>query len=800
MADRAFQRLLRTRIVRGVIVRAGITAFSCGVILLYSVGTIPALPWLVSGIAVVWGVAWFTSRALIARIGVLAGWLLLGLAWSGGWSQERLATVLPAALEGRELTVLGHLCELPAPGSYHSVRFSLCVQQWGASVSPKPEVLPARLRLAWYGDDATLNLPHQLQLTVVLKQPHGSLNPAGFRYQSWLFRHGYGATGTVRSVAAAPQLECDLKCRFHRWRGGIARALGAALEPGDYRRLAKALLLGDRGELTPADWQVLKATGTIHLVAISGLHLGLIAAAVGLLVRWLLLALPLHWLSPRQHRLLVAASVASASLAYSLLAGFTVPTRRALIMVLVGCWFLVRVRQTGLWLAWVIALGLVLLQDPFSPLDRGFWLSFSAVAVLILVFARRQRPPGVLTALVLAQVAVFFILWPVLLWLGASPSLVGMTANLVAIPWLSLVVMPALLFLGLALWLFPVSAGWAVEGIDAVLMPLWLTLENMADWPVPDLPEVGWPGALGLAAVVLVCLLLPERRLRLAGGLIMVVSVAAGAWSGPSNNRRVATPEVWIWDVGQGLSVLVRHQDQALLYDTGPATPSGLSAVDSVVLPSLRRLGVGRLNRLLLSHGDSDHAGGLPQLFAGIEVASVYSGEPARVARRLPPAAPAVQHCEVGQVWQVGELEVAFWRAPGELTGNDASCVATVSWQGQQVVLPGDITAEVEANWLAQGGPAPAQWRAVVAPHHGSRTSSGPEWVGALAPELVVFSAGYRHRFGHPHPLVETRYREVGSRVLNTAHHGAVTIRFSASGPVVEFQRAEAPFWLRQQL
>ncbi|MBC7183391.1 MAG: ComEC family competence protein, partial [Marinobacter sp.] len=344
-----------------------------------------------------------------------------------------------AHAEGQELSVSGYLCDVPSTGSFNSLRFSFCVTRWhNLSADAEGARLPDLLRLSWYGHAGEALPGSRLRLDVVLKRPHGTLNPYGFRYENWLFRKGYRATGSVRGVQPAPAVECSLHCQYRQLHLSLKNWVEERFGNTEHFALISSLLIGHRGAMTQQHWDVLKATGTIHLIAISGLHLGLVALGAGFLCRRLLLAMPARRLSERQARLIVFLVVLACCLVYALAAGFTVPTRRALIMVIVAGWMLLLARQSPVWLPFLTALAVVLLLDPFAPLDQGFWLSFTAVAVLIAVFSARLAGAGWLGSLLVAQVSVFAGLWPVLEVFGQGQPLAGLLANLIAIPWVSL--------------------------------------------------------------------------------------------------------------------------------------------------------------------------------------------------------------------------------------------------------------------------------------------------------------------------------------------------------------------------
>lgn len=778
--------------------RKWITAFSCGVILLYCVGVIPPLMLLLGGFLLLLFVFCVTSSQTLAFLAPIGCSLLLGLSWSAWLANERLSEQLPADLEGQVMTVRGYLCDIPSPGNFDSIRIRLCVTEWPA-LDGDPGIMPSQLRLAWYGDNATLELPHRMQVDVVLKKPHGTVNPEGFRYETWLYREGYRATGTVRQVTAMPGLDCGLRCQYHLWRNAWYQTLHRQFSGSEHRAFAEALLMGYRGGITPDQWQVLQATGTVHLMAISGLHLGLIAMVVAVLVRFLLVRLPAHWLSPSRHRMLAAWVVVLVCLGYSLLAGFTVPTRRALVMVSVACWTMVSRRQPGIWTGWLVALFLTLVMDPFSVLDRGFWLSFGAVAVLMLVFSRWYRRCHWLVIMLLAQLAVSVGLWPILAVLGQPQVTLGMPANMLAIPWVSFLVMPVLMVGGGLAAVLPGTAELVGQSFDWVFGVLWRVLSWLAGHSSP-LPGGGWAVPFALAALILVPLVVPVRAAR---WLALAVAVFWGVtgfvrsplWS--EGNRYVAVPEIWVWDVGQGLSVLVRHQNKVLVYDTGPESPGGYNAVKSVLLPNLARLGVRRIDTLVLSHGDADHVGGLDDLLTGVRVGRIVSGEPERVRSRLR-GDWSITACANQPAWQIGGVRVDPWQYHplGNASSNDHSCVLVVRYAGVELVLPGDITQVAERRFLADMLLDRTRYRMLLAPHHGSRSSSGVDWVDGLQADLVIFSAGYRHRFGHPHPEVVRRYGDGGSRLINTAESGGIAISLTPSGPEVTTARERVPFWI----
>ncbi|WP_285229145.1 DNA internalization-related competence protein ComEC/Rec2 [Marinobacter sp. C7] len=771
-------------------------AFSCGVILLYRLSVLPVSWWLPAVPVTAFYTVLVLKSPVPRKLVLVAAALLSGLGWAAWHAGDRLGQRLPSELERVPLVVEGYVCDIPAPGSFNSLRFSFCVTGWPGM--PESD-LPRRLRLSWYGGDAQMLQRHRLSLTVLLKRPHGNLNPSGFRYETWLFGKGFRATGSVRAAEPAGSLPCQLYCHFTATHQAIARWVSSRFSGASHYPLIASLMIGNRGAMESRHWEVLKATGTVHLVAISGLHLGLVAMGAGFVARRTMIAVPGHRLSEASLRWSVFAVIGASCVAYALVSGFTVPTRRALIMVVIATWALVCGREVSPWGSLALALATVLLFDPLAPLDQGFWLSFTAVAILLTTFAGRLGASGWFSGLLLAQLAVFIGLWPVLAQFGQGQPVAGLMANLIAIPWVSVVIMPIIIIGGIAAALVPDAADLMIPLMDAVLGVLWWFLIRLSEWQMSVTAISAAPLVLGAASGLLALRLpLPWFPALVSFGLILWLLPEPKPGT-DAVNREVAVPEMRILDVGQGLSVLVRHGRDVLLYDTGPAVPGVFSAVESTILPNLRDLGVRRIDHLVISHGDRDHAGGVGLLVRSLPVGRVIAGEPDALRDGEVPAEVPVDVCRPDQR-MLGELELVFWRSPGAVAGNDASCVLLVRHRvtGVEWILPGDITEEIETAFL--GSPELATTRpgdrVVVAPHHGSKTSSSERWVDTLSPDLVIYTAGYRHRYGHPHPDVVARYGKIGAVAMNTACSGGIILNSTPDGLVVNEMRHDSPFWI----
>lgn len=697
---------------------------------------------------------------------------------------------MPIGAESPLYTIEGYRCSLVAPGAYDSFRFDFCATR--RLTDNNTQKFVKKLRLSLY-DAAETDLPLRMRLKVRLKEPHGSVNPEGFRYETWLFRHGFDATGSVRDWQTAPDITCGLACHYHQWRDQVAQYLARAYGRIEAYPMMEALLLGERRFLQTQDWAVFQATGTSHLIAISGLHIGLVGLFSGWLTSQLLLRVSRRLIGPRGRRRGVVVASLLACLTYALLAGFTVPTQRALVMAIVAATVYLRSRLSGYWTAWLTALGCVLLLDPFAPLDGGFWLSFGAVACLILLFSGRLRSPGSLLTLVQAQAGITAGLLPVLAGLGIPTAALGWFVNLLAIPLMSFVLLPSLLVLAPLGMMSDALLRFIAPVLDMLLSGFLAGLAWFADL-APGGLQLDTTVAVIVAASVMVCLLPVGNTSRL---ILIGVSILGlgGQFLLKPENTTVDYPELWVWDVGQGLSVLFRQADQALLYDTGPGSPSGYSAVNSVIRPNLLGLGVRRIDALVISHGDADHASGLASLFNHVVVGRFLSGEPERLIER-----GFEQHqadaCVSGARQLLDGVTVERWQTSDAAPGNSRSCVLRIMTEQAEIILPGDITAEEEKAWLAEHDVSPDRLRVVVAPHHGSRTSSSDAWVSTLQPDAVVFSAGYRHPYGHPATEVQARYAAVGADLYNTATYGAIRIELVDDALRVTPARAAAPFWI----
>jgi competence protein ComEC len=726
------------------------------------VHALPGLPGLaILATAALPALAPWRGRALwaVAVLGVLlTTWRAQGLL-DQRWPQE---------LHGAERTVEGFVASLPEREGEH----------WRFLFTPLDPALPSLIRAAWYRSDEIVRGGDCWRLRLKLRTPHGSLNPGGFDYEGWLFRQGIGATATVREAercagTPAQPVAAMGRSRLLRARQHVADTMRAALPGSASAGVLTALVVGDRSGITAAQWDLFRLTGTTHLVAISGFNVAIVAAVAFFLCRWLWSAWPPLCLRlPAQRAGLLGSALLAG--AYALLAGFEPPVQRAVLMLwigLVAAWA-GRLSHPSrlLAIAWVA----VLLVDPFAVLSPGLWLSFGAVAAIFYVSLGRLRPPGWLHGLVLLQLLIALALAPASLFFFNGSSVVAPLVNLLAVPFFALLT-PCALAAVLAQLALPAigapllaGAALALDGFHAALQ--WAAAADL--WIAASPP----PAALVLAALGVALLFppagLPLRRL----GMLCLVPLAMGSATPPRGGF-----ELTALDVGQGLAVVVRTARHTLVYDAGPAFDEGFDAGASVVAPFLLSRGVHAIDRLLVSHGDNDHAGGAAAVRRLLSVVDELGAG----------AAP----CRAGQHWEWDGVRFAVLHPDGAgWEGNDASCVLRIDG-AFSVLLTGDIGAAAEQALLS-GAALGAE--VLVSPHHGSASSSSAAFVRAVVPRLVIHSAGWRNHFRHPRPQVVARYAEAGAAQYVTGAGGAISVwRDPGSGQLAvrEHRREAARFW-----
>ncbi len=799
------------------------------------------------------------SRAFAAPTTLFLAAAIAGHTYAAVRAQARLANALPAAWELRDLALTGYVRGLPAQDGA-SARFLFAVDVDALRRATGIEHFPPIVQLTWSSrsssssrgarDVPLLKPGEHWRFTVRLKRPHGYANFGGYDAEAAFLARGVRATGYIVASATAKRLagvKGGIGTAIDRARFALRARIAQALAEAAHQGIVTALAVGTQEGIAEEARLVLRRTGTSHLVAVSGLHIGFVAGLGAALAAWLwrrscALGAILARRGAREWPLVVPTPIVAAvvgvasAAAYAALAGFNVPAQRALWMLVVVSVAFVLGRSVAFSLVLSWAAVLVLIVDPWAPTAAGFWLSFAAVAFIAFAMRGRLRrreerdePHELIETMragdptwqaslelgrrsrrdawrrrwaslqakgadaIRAQWAVTIGLAPLTVFWFSQVSLVGPLANAIAVPWVSLLVVPVVL---VAIALPAPLDAHAYELAHTLLAPLMDVLSTLAQsaWADrhPPAPSI-WALGAALAGVAL-CLMPRGWPLRFAGPLAWLPLIAP-----PPVSLEEGAVRLTALDVGQGASILVETRRRTLLFDAGPG-PESTNAGERVVAPYLRASGVARLDSVVVSHGDADHAGGVPAVLDAAEVRQILGGLPP--VHRVWDAARARRverlRCAAGQRWRWDGVEFeVLWPDPGPLPlrSNEQSCVLKVSAQGMSALLTGDIGAPAERSLV---GRAPEALRAdvLLVAHHGSKTSSTEPFLDSVEPRVAIFQVGYRNRFGHPHPQVWARFEARGILLSRTDRDGAVRVATHDGRLEVErYRETHARYW-----
>ncbi|QWD65140.1 DNA internalization-related competence protein ComEC/Rec2 [Polynucleobacter sp. MWH-UH2A] len=764
----------------------------------------------------------FSGVSRIRHVFVCILAFFLGFAWNANYADNRLKNILAQELEGEELSIEGRVIRLPQ-GGITGAKFAFEVDSMlfkGERGAQFPKQIYLSWQPAWRSQQQIPEIiPGQRwKLKVKLKRPYGSLNPHTFDFERWSFHQNYGASGSIKSgelmlTKDIGLSEFELQMELARYK--LRKKIQSALPPNSqYAGVIVALVMGDQNAIHQEDWTVFNATGIGHLISISGLHVTMLAGVGATLAAfcWRRRSLPLLFPVSK----VAALSGFLTAFIYAWLAGFQIPAQRTMYMVGVVAFALWTGRNPRSFDIWWWALVFVLLIDPMAPYTPGFWLSFGAVAAILYAMKDSSGLLGIPTGKELeapwtsrflqacreacrVQAVVTIALLPITLFWFYQVSVVSPLANAFAIPVVSYIVTP----LAIAGALLPEFLGkWLLWPAHIVMEYLAVLLEWMAnwDWAVVWSNQPAWWlivfSGLGMVYAIQPGELIASWRLRLCA--LVPTALLFVPWSSLNDaTLRLGEFRAIVLDIGQGTSVLIETANKRLLYDTGPIQGKGDDAGQRMILPYLRGRGISKIDRMVISHSDSDHVGGAASLLKHISFGEMMGSLPIdnplllNLGARKIPSIP----CRYKQRWIWDGVEFLIWH-PHESTHfqkqysmkpNEMSCVLEVRNKRHSFWLTGDverqgeaeITERLDAEMLGEIGNRQIIF---MAPHHGSKTSSSAELLKALEPDIAFAQNGYRNRYGHPHPTVTARYESLGVPFHQTPNTGAQVWLFK-NGP-----------------
>lgn len=775
---------------------SGIVSFLFGILLLQQFSILPDIYWC-WGLILIFSLPFLSRQFYTSRIIILLILVFMGFLWALLRAHWVLDVVLPTELQGKDVLVTGVIASIPLEDK-RKRRFEFDIE----SLEHKKEKLPfaAKVRISWYStrgnknfykNKAKLKAGQRWQFWLRLKQPHGFMNPGGFDYEGWLYQKKIRATGYVRVNAKKQQFAKMLDDKASGYnmlslRQYLYDTIANISSKNNYGGILVALAIGERTGITQEQWQVFRATGTSHLVAISGLHIGLLAGIVFLITRrlWPYCGnVALYLASPR------AAALSALLMAafYAALSGFAVPAQRALIMltiVMLSIFWRHKVQSSQVL---SFALFSVLLFDPVSVLSPGFWLSFAAVAIIGLAAFGRLKLDKNWKIWGRLQWRISLALIPLLIFLFQQASVISPLANLFAIPIVSFIVVPLVLMGTSIVSVLPDFSALIYSISDVVLNALWWLLANLADNPLSQ-----WHGvkpsllSLSLASIGFILLLTPKGWPARYFGLFLIIPLILPKIETP----KYGEVEFTLLDVGQGLAAVVQTKHHTLVFDTGPKFSQSFDTGAAVVIPFIRQKNIKKLDMLVVSHKDNDHRGGLKSIQQEIKVFQLLSSYNLKDS----------ETCQAGQNWMWDGVLFEMLNPDKSIyyhKRNNASCVLRVTAGKESVLLSADIEKQAE-KLLVDKYYERLKSTYLIAPHHGSKTSSSQALLDVVEPGYILIPVGYKNRYRMPHATVMQRYKASKVPVLTTYEAGAISIKFgqkSSSKIPEEYRKKKQKYW-----
>lgn len=752
-------------------------AFLCGIVLLQQFSFLPNKVWVGVLLLLIVLLIYFFKK----HSGMLVAFVF-GFAWALWFAHAQSSWILSKNLEGKLVKVTGVIASIP-DSSNHRISFLLKLQ--------KIENKSAHgvVRLSWQAENLHLKVGDTWRLPVKLKRVHGTMNPGGFDVEAWNLQQGIRANGyvaTTKTLKPENLNHWNLRFVIDSMRQYLLKKIIENLPISHTSPWIIALAIGERKGIDAASWQVLRNTGTNHLMAIAGLHIGFMSAFIYALVSFLWRRVSFLVLRfPAQHAASLAALIMA--LTYSAMAGFSIPTQRACLMFATFLVVVLLRRNIQAWHAWSLALLGVLLLNPLSVLAESFWLSFGSVALIIYGIKGRLAPKGLWWKYGRIQWVIAIGLIPLSFWLFKQCSIISFLANSIAIPWVGFLIVPSTL-LGCFLLIFsPWLGSLCLQFADKLLQVLWIILTYFSELSWSSWYQVMPNNGVLLAACI--------------GMVILLVPIGfPGRWLGLFwlmplffyQHDKPKIGEAWftLLDVGQGLSAVVQTKNHILVFDAGPKFGDNFDMGESVVLPFLRTRGIRKIDSLVISHGDNDHRGGANAILQQMKVLEIKTSVPNFFSSYH------ASYCLRGESWSWDDVTFSFIYPTMEYLGlgNDSSCVLKVKSGNQSILLTGDIE-KIAEYYLVEANPNELQSTIIVAPHHGSKTSGLDLFIESVKPKIVLFPIGYLNRYHFPHPTVLQKYQEMQALSFNTADAGAISFSLTEIAKPILYREQHSRYW-----
>lgn len=780
---------------------SGIISFLFGILLLQQFSTLPDIQWCWA-LILIFSLAFLPRHFLLSRLTVL---FIIGFLWALLRAHWVLDISLLPQLQGKDLLVTGVVASIPLEDK-RKRRFEFDIERVESNSEkiniPYSLSNLGKVRLSWYlkrekqnKNQVKLKAGQRWQFWLRLKQPHGFMNPGGFDYEGWLYQKKIRATGYVRINSKQQQYAKKLDDEASGYNVLLLRqylydTLTNITSKNDFAGILVALALGERTGITQQQWQVFRATGTSHLVAISGLHIGLLAGFVFFITQrlWAYFGSAALLLSAPRAAALTSLLIAAF---YAALSGFAVPAQRALIMLTIVMFSIYRQHKVQSSHVLSLALLSVLLIDPSAVLSPGFWLSFAAVAIIGVAGFGRLKLDKNWQVWGRLQWRISIALIPLLIFLFQQASLVSPLANLFAIPVVSFMVVPLVLLATSIATFIPDTAATLYSLSDSILNLLWWLLTSLSRTSVSEW-YAAKPELLSLILAILGFSLLlapkgwPAKHL----GMFLIIPLF---WP-DTNSLKNGEVEVTLLDVGQGLASVIKTKQHVMVFDTGPKFSPGFDTGAAVVIPFLRQKNINKLDMLILSHKDNDHRGGYESIQNAVKIDKLMSSYKLMGS----------EACRAGQRWIWDDVVFEILNPEESVryqNRNNASCVLRVSAGKESLLLSADIEKQAENHLIEHRRNQQLKSTYLVAPHHGSKTSSSQAFLEEVDPDYILIPVGYKNRYRMPHSSVLQRYNDLAISVLQTYKSGAISVRLGDNGQKssnkipLEYRKNQQRFW-----